>query len=184
MTTTKGTDTSLAAAVDTAGGATPPGIATGYEGSIADQLRAYVQRVRGGEMGMLPAIAGLIVLTILFTALSPYFLTRLNIANLFTQSASLAVLAVALVFVILLGEIDLSAGVTAGVGMGAFILLDSVANWSVSPSARSSGTSSRRSGSRASWSPWACSSACPVCCSSCSATATPTGSSRPRSSRS
>ena len=129
MTTTKGADTSMAAAVDTAGGATPPGIATGYEGGIGDQLRAYVARVRSGEMGMLPAIAGLIVLTVLFAALSPYFLTRLNIANLFTQSASLAVLAIALVFVILLGEIDLSAGVTAGVGMAAFVLLNSLANW-------------------------------------------------------
>ena len=38
MTTTKDTDTSLAAAVDAAGGATPPGIATGHEGSILDQL--------------------------------------------------------------------------------------------------------------------------------------------------
>ena len=129
MTTTKGADTSMAAAVDTAGGATPPGIATGYEGGIGDQLRAYVSRVRSGEMGMLPAIAGLIVLTALFAGLSPYFLTRLNIANLFTQSASLAVLAIALVFVILLGEIDLSAGVTAGVGMAAFVLLNSLANW-------------------------------------------------------
>ena len=129
MTTTKGTDTSMATAVDTAGGATPPGIATGYEGGIGDQLRAYVARVRSGEMGMLPAIAGLIVLTALFAGLSPYFLTRLNIANLFTQSASLAVLAIALVFVILLGEIDLSAGVTAGVGMAAFVLLNSLANW-------------------------------------------------------
>jgi len=129
MTTTKATDTSMAAAVDTAGGATPPGIATGYEGGIGDQLRAYVSRVRSGEMGMLPAIAGLIVLTVLFASLSPYFLTRLNIANLFTQSASLAVLAIALVFVILLGEIDLSAGVTAGVGMAAYVLLNSLANW-------------------------------------------------------
>ena len=133
MTTTKGTDTSMAAAVDTAGGATPPGIATGYEGGIGDQLRAYVSRVRSGEMGMLPAIAGLIVLTALFAGLSPYFLTRLNIANLFTQSASLAVLAIALVFVILLGEIDLSAGVTAGVGMAAFVLLNSLADWNWIP---------------------------------------------------
>ena len=36
------------------GGEPPPVIATGYEGSVADQLRASVQRIRGGEMGMLP----------------------------------------------------------------------------------------------------------------------------------
>ena len=44
-----------------------------------------------------------------------YFLTERNFANLLTQAASLVMLAMALVFVILLGEIDLSAGVTSGV---------------------------------------------------------------------
>ena len=129
--TDKTPDTSLATAVDTASGSTPPGIATGYEGSIVDQLKAYVSRVRSGEMGMLPAIGGFIVLCILFQILSPDFLGLLNIANLITQTAFLAMLAVALVFVILLGEIDLSAGVTAGVGMAVFVELNNVAglNW-------------------------------------------------------
>ena len=69
-TTSKGpADPSLTTAVDPASGATPPGIATGYEGGIGDQFRAYVARVRGGEMGMLPAIGGLIVLTALFAFL-------------------------------------------------------------------------------------------------------------------
>ena len=63
-------DPELATAIDTAGGATPPGIATGYEGSIQDQVRAYISRVRSGEMGMLPAIGGFIVLCILFQFLS------------------------------------------------------------------------------------------------------------------
>lgn len=129
MTTTKGpADASLDAAVDPASGATPPGIATGYEGTTLDQFRAYVSRVRSGEMGMLPALGGLVVLAILFSALSPFFLTRINIANLLTQTSSLMMLAMALVFVILLAEIDLSAGVTAGVGMSVFILLNSVGN--------------------------------------------------------
>ena len=42
-------DPSLATAVDAAGGATPPGIATGYEGTAADQFRAYIARVRAGQ---------------------------------------------------------------------------------------------------------------------------------------
>ena len=123
-TSNKQPDPSLSAAIDPAGGATPPGIATGYEGSFSDQIKAYVSRVRGGEMGMLPAIGGFIVLCILFQFLSPDFLGLLNVANLITQTAFLAVLAVALIFVILIAEVDLSAGVTAGVGMSVFVLLN------------------------------------------------------------
>lgn len=104
-------------------------IGSGQEGGIGDQVRAYFQRVRHGDMGALPAIGGLVVLVILFTILSQtmlgqqYFLTERNFANLLTQAASLVMLAMALVFVILLGEIDLSAGVTAGVALSAFVVL-------------------------------------------------------------
>ena len=99
-------------------------LATGHEGTIRDQVTAYFQRVRSGEMGALPAISALILLAVLFSSLSPFFLTKLNFANLFVQSAELAVLACALVFVLLLGEIDLAAGVTAGVGMALFVVLN------------------------------------------------------------
>jgi D-xylose transport system permease protein len=99
-------------------------LATGHEGTIRDQVTGYFQRVRNGEMGSLPAVAALILLSVLFSSLSPFFLTRLNFANLFVQAAELAVLACALVFVLLLAEIDLSAGVTAGVGMALFVVLN------------------------------------------------------------
>jgi D-xylose transport system permease protein len=99
-------------------------LATGHEGTIRDQMTAYFQRVRNGEMGALPATAALVLLGVLFSSLSPFFLTRLNFANLFVQAAELAVLACALVFVLLLAEIDLSAGVTAGVGMALFVVLN------------------------------------------------------------
>lgn len=98
-------------------------IGSGVEGSVADQVRAYLSRVRNGDMGALPAIAGLVVLGVLFAALSPYFLTERNFANLLTQAAPQIMLAMALVFVILLGEIDLSAGTTSGVAMGLFVVL-------------------------------------------------------------
>jgi len=104
-------------------------IATGHEGSVGDQLRGTLQRIRGGEMGMLPALAGLLVLAILFTFLSPFFLTKGNMANLLTQSAELMMLAIALTFVIVLTEIDLSAGVTGGVGMAVFIILVNDKHW-------------------------------------------------------
>ncbi len=88
-----------------------------------DQIEAWWQRVRGGDMGALPAVGGLIVLSLLFTVLSPFFLTERNFANLLNQAAPLVVLGMALVFVLLLGEIDLSAGVTGGVGMALFVVL-------------------------------------------------------------
>ena len=101
-------------------------IGSGQEGGILDQVRAYFQRVRHGDMGALPAIGGLVVLVILFAVLSEtmlgqqYFLTERNFANLLTQAASLVMLAMALTLTILLGEIDLSAGVTSGVALSAF----------------------------------------------------------------
>jgi D-xylose transport system permease protein len=75
-------------------------------------------------MGALPAIGALILLLAIFSSLSPYFLTVLNFANLLNQAATLMMLSAALVFVIMLGEIDLSAGVTAGTGMAIFVKLN------------------------------------------------------------
>lgn len=108
-------------------------IGSGQEGSVIDQARAYLQRVRHGEMGALPAIGGFVVLSILFTVLSPFFFTERNFANLLTQAATLVMLGMALVFVILLGEIDLSAGVTSGLSMCIFVVLVNVngINWIV-----------------------------------------------------
>lgn len=112
---------------------TPTEIGSGHEGSVRDQITAYVQRLKNGEMGALPAVIALFALVVLFASLSPYFLTTLNFANLFVQAAQLTVLAAALVFVLLLAEIDLSAGVTAGVGMALFAVLNLMmgVNWIV-----------------------------------------------------
>ncbi len=110
-------------------------IGSGLEGTVVDQVRAWWQRVKSGEMGALPAIGGFVVLMVLFTVLSQvilgdqYFLTSRNIANLMNQSATLVMLAAALVFVLLLGEIDLSAAVTYGVAMCTFAVLVAVYGW-------------------------------------------------------
>ena len=104
-------------------------IGTGHEGTVADQFRAYVQRVKGGDMGSLPALAGLVVLGILFTSLDSVFFSKTNIANLMTQTAALMMLSMALTFVITIAEIDLSAGVTGGSGMAIWVLLVNQHNW-------------------------------------------------------
>ncbi|MFM8351564.1 MAG: sugar ABC transporter permease [Actinomycetales bacterium] len=82
---------------------------------VGQSLGAWWSKVRGGDMGSLPAILGLIVLVLLFAALRPTFSTPLNFANFLTQAAVVMILAMGLIFVLMLGEIDLSAGVTSGV---------------------------------------------------------------------
>ncbi len=78
-------------------------------------LRNYGRKVRGGDMGALPALLGLLVLSIVFGLAHEAFLTPRNFANLLTQGGPVIVLAMGLVFVLLLGEIDLSAGFASGV---------------------------------------------------------------------
>ena len=125
----KSTNPATNTAAQTVGATTPHTISTGHEGTVRDQIDSYFLRVRGGEMGMLPALAGVVIITIVFFILTPYFLTKTNIANLMTQTAALMMLAVALTFVIILAEIDLSAGVTGGLAMAIFILLTNVGGW-------------------------------------------------------
>jgi D-xylose transport system permease protein len=84
-------------------------------GGTSDYFRNYVQRLRGGEMGSLPAVTGLIVLVILFRIAHPSFGGLFNFANMLTHGAGPIFIAMGLVFVLLLGEIDLSAGYAAGV---------------------------------------------------------------------
>jgi ABC-type xylose transport system permease subunit len=99
----------------------PGGAPSGFEAdqsadSIGGAFRAYFNRVRGGDLGALPAILGIVALGLLFTALRPEtFLTPRNMANLADQAAPIIILAMGLVFILLLGEIDLSAGVVSGV---------------------------------------------------------------------
>jgi D-xylose transport system permease protein len=93
-----------------------PGATPTEQASLGTIARDYVARLRGGDIGSLPAILGLIALVIVFSALRPdTFTTSLNFANLIGQSAGVMVIAMGLVFVLLLGEIDLSAGYTGNV---------------------------------------------------------------------
>ncbi|MEV6299351.1 ABC transporter permease [Actinoplanes sp. NPDC051861] len=84
--------------------------------TVSSHLRDYWARVRGGDLGSLPAVLGLLVLFLIFsTARTDTFLSALNFANLFNQGAQVTFIAMGLVFVLLLGEIDLSAGYASGV---------------------------------------------------------------------
>src|SRR4051794_38052378 len=82
---------------------------------IGKALSDYWARVKAGDTGSLPAMFGIIVLVVIFgISQGDTFLSTTNFANLINQGAAIIVLAMGLVFVLLLGEIDLSAGFTAG----------------------------------------------------------------------
>jgi D-xylose transport system permease protein len=81
---------------------------------IPRAIREYIARVRGGDPGALPSVLGLLVLGVIFAATTTDFLSKTNIANLLAQASFISLIALGLVFVLLLGEIDLSAGTTGG----------------------------------------------------------------------
>ena len=83
--------------------------------STGEAIRDYFARLRGGELGSLPALLGLAVLVLVFATQSENFLTLNNTANLIAQGAGKMIIAMGLVYVLLLGEIDLSAGTASGV---------------------------------------------------------------------
>lgn len=83
--------------------------------TLSGAARDYVDRLRGGDMGSLPAVLGLVVLFVIFSILRPdSFLSTYNLANLVVQAGAICILAMGLVPVLLLGDIDLSAGVAGG----------------------------------------------------------------------
>ncbi|NUP75867.1 MAG: ATP-binding cassette domain-containing protein [Sinomonas sp.] len=84
--------------------------------SLPEYFRAAFARVRGGESGVLPVLAGLVLISVLFQSLNPNFLTPGNLVNLLIQGSVFMMLAMGQVFVLLLGEIDLSIGYVGGVG--------------------------------------------------------------------
>lgn len=114
MSTQQVTDVDIAAAGDSAG--------------VGRAMRDYFGRIKGGDVGSLPAVLGLIVLVVIFSVLEGNtFFTALNFANLLNQGTAIIVLAMGLVFVLLLGEIDLSAGFAAGTC--AAVLAVSLTKW-------------------------------------------------------
>jgi D-xylose transport system permease protein len=84
--------------------------------SLGEYVRIWFSRVRNGESGALPVILGLVVIVVYFQVRSSLFLSAGNLVNLIGQAAWIVTLGMAEVFVLLLGEIDLSLGFTSVIG--------------------------------------------------------------------
>jgi D-xylose transport system permease protein len=91
-------------------------------------IRGYVdvfrQRVRGGELGALPVVIGLIVIWTVFYLQESRFLSAQNITNLVLQIAATGTISVGIVLVLLLGEIDLSVGSVSGLAAAVLAVLN------------------------------------------------------------
>src|SRR5215467_12712897 len=84
--------------------------------SLGEYARIWWRRVRSGESGALPVVIGLIVIVVYFQVRNSLFLSSGNLVNLITQAAFIVTFGMAEVFVLLLGEIDLSVGYNAALG--------------------------------------------------------------------
>jgi D-xylose transport system permease protein len=107
-------------------------VAPAQHQSLGAVFHDYRSRLRGGDVGALPAVLGAFVLVIVFTAMSgTKFTGAFNFSNLILQGSAIAVFAMGLVFVLLLGEIDLSAGYTGGVAAAVVgnLMTDHGTNW-------------------------------------------------------
>jgi D-xylose transport system permease protein len=94
----------------------PPADAPVARGGLAGYARQWVDNVRNGELGILPILVGIVVIGIYFQARNSNFLTAGNFVNLIAQMSPFAVIGMGMVFILLLGEIDLSVGYVSGMG--------------------------------------------------------------------
>ncbi|MGW7412168.1 sugar ABC transporter permease [Streptomyces sp. NPDC054863] len=91
----------------------------GFKGYLSE----FGRKVRGGELGSLPVVVGLIVIAVVFQLQNSNFLSASSLANIAVYSSGMGIMAVGIVFVLLLGEIDLSVGSVAGVGAAIWAVL-------------------------------------------------------------
>ncbi|MEU8887544.1 sugar ABC transporter permease [Streptomyces sp. NPDC048442] len=92
-------------------------------------MTEFGRKVRGGELGSLPVVVGLIVIAVVFQLQNSNFLSASSLANIAVYSSGMGIMAVGIVFVLLLGEIDLSVGSVAGVGAAIWAVLQVSNGW-------------------------------------------------------
>ena len=92
---------------------------TGLKGAIDN----FGRRVRGGDLGSLPVIIGLVVISLVFYAQEPTFLSSRTLVTITLFAAPIGIIAIGVVLVLLLGEIDLSVGSVSGLAAAVMAVL-------------------------------------------------------------
>ena len=100
-----------------------PLFGTQAQQSASDYLRGSLRRIRGGDIGSIPIIIGVIIIAVIFQATNSNFLTARNLVNLVVQMAGVTAIAYGVVYVLILGEIDLSISYVSGVCAVLMVLL-------------------------------------------------------------
>jgi len=98
---------------------------------IAGSLRGFLDRVRSGDLGPLPVVVGLAVIWTVFQSLNPLFLSANNLVNLLFDSATIGVIALGIVCILMVGEIDLSVGSVSGFASALLGVIWVNADWPV-----------------------------------------------------
>ncbi|MFF9897786.1 sugar ABC transporter permease [Streptomyces longispororuber] len=99
------------------------------EQGFAGYWTEFLRKVRGGELGSLPVVVGLIVIALVFQFQNDKFLSASSLANIAVFTSGVGIMSVGIVFVLLLGEIDLSVGSVAGVGAAVWAVLSVNHGW-------------------------------------------------------
>ena len=84
------------------------------EKGLVGLVQASWHRIKGGELGSLPVTLGLIVISLVFYAQDATFLSSRTLVNITLFAAPIGIIAIGVVLVLLLGEIDLSVGSVSG----------------------------------------------------------------------
>ncbi|QDQ14242.1 sugar ABC transporter permease [Streptomyces spectabilis] len=99
------------------------------EQGFAGYWTEFLRKVRGGELGSLPVVVGLIVIALVFQLQNDKFLSASSLANIAVFASGVGIMSVGIVFVLLLGEIDLSVGSVAGVAAAVWAVLSVNHGW-------------------------------------------------------
>lgn len=102
-----------------------------HDDSVGGAIRAFLSRVRSGDLGSLPVVVGLILICTVFESLNDVFLSSSNIVNLLYDSSTTGVISLGIVCILMVGEIDLSVGSVSGFSSALVGVLWVNAGWPV-----------------------------------------------------
>ncbi|MCX4819985.1 sugar ABC transporter permease [Streptomyces sp. NBC_01142] len=85
------------------------------EQGFAGYISEFKRKLHSGDLGSMPVVIGLIIIAVVFQSLNSNFLSAQNLSNIAVTMVATGMMAVGIIFVLLLGEIDLSVGSVSGV---------------------------------------------------------------------